>query len=155
MPDSKPLILVDGSSYLYRAFHALPPLTSSRGDHTGAVLGVLIATPLTKFMRTMLYENWVECTGYGEKTPVFPDGKPLGCDLNSVEFQVSFQLSKTLLLSTSSNLLLFFQFLQVLILSCDFLLRTLNFIFQLDSTRLLKFHLLLYLGQCIFFLLLS
>jgi DNA polymerase-1 len=41
MPDSKPLILVDGSSYLYRAFHALPPLTSSRGDHTGAVLGVL------------------------------------------------------------------------------------------------------------------
>jgi len=35
------LILVDGSSYLYRAFHALPPLTSSRGEPTGAVLGVL------------------------------------------------------------------------------------------------------------------
>jgi len=35
------LWLVDGSSYLYRAFHALPPLTSSRGEPTGAVLGVL------------------------------------------------------------------------------------------------------------------
>jgi DNA polymerase-1 len=32
---------VDGSSYLYRAFHALPPLTNSRGEPTGAVLGVL------------------------------------------------------------------------------------------------------------------
>jgi DNA polymerase-1 len=40
---SKPrrLVLVDGSSYLYRAFHALPPLTSSKGEPTGAVLGVL------------------------------------------------------------------------------------------------------------------
>ncbi|MDR2214876.1 MAG: DNA polymerase I, partial [Nevskiaceae bacterium] len=36
-----PLILVDGSSYLYRAFHALPPLTNSRGEPTGAVLGVV------------------------------------------------------------------------------------------------------------------
>lgn len=35
-----PLILVDGSSYLYRAFHALPPLTNSRGEPTGAVYGV-------------------------------------------------------------------------------------------------------------------
>ena len=36
-----PFILVDGSSYLYRAFHALPPLTNSKGDQTGAVYGVL------------------------------------------------------------------------------------------------------------------
>jgi len=35
------LILVDGSGYLYRAFHALPPLSNSRGQPTGAVLGVL------------------------------------------------------------------------------------------------------------------
>ena len=35
------LILVDGSSYLYRAFHALPPLSNSRGEPTGAVHGVL------------------------------------------------------------------------------------------------------------------
>jgi len=37
----KPLILVDGSSYLYRAFHALPPLTNSKGQPTGAIYGVL------------------------------------------------------------------------------------------------------------------
>lgn len=36
-----PLVLVDGSSYLYRAFHALPPLTTSTGKPTGAVKGVL------------------------------------------------------------------------------------------------------------------
>jgi DNA polymerase-1 len=36
-----PFILVDGSSYLYRAFHALPPLTNSNGEQTGAVYGVL------------------------------------------------------------------------------------------------------------------
>ncbi|MFV0277900.1 MAG: 5'-3' exonuclease H3TH domain-containing protein, partial [Parahaliea sp.] len=36
-----PLVLVDGSSYLYRAFHALPPLTNSKGEATGAVKGVI------------------------------------------------------------------------------------------------------------------
>lgn len=36
-----PLILVDGSSYLYRAYHAFPPLTNSRGEPTGAMYGVL------------------------------------------------------------------------------------------------------------------
>ncbi|SFB58650.1 DNA polymerase I [Azotobacter beijerinckii] len=36
-----PLVLVDGSSYLYRAFHALPPLHTSAGLPTGAVKGVL------------------------------------------------------------------------------------------------------------------
>jgi DNA polymerase-1 len=36
-----PLVLVDGSSYLYRAFHALPPLTNSSGQATGAVKGVI------------------------------------------------------------------------------------------------------------------
>ncbi len=35
-----PVVLVDGSSYLYRAFHALPPLTTSSGQSTGAVKGV-------------------------------------------------------------------------------------------------------------------
>ncbi len=35
------LVLIDGSSYLYRAFHALPSLSNSRGDPTGAVHGVL------------------------------------------------------------------------------------------------------------------
>ena len=41
MTDKTPLILVDGSSYLYRAFHALPPLTNSKGLPTGAVKGVI------------------------------------------------------------------------------------------------------------------
>ncbi|HEX6572936.1 MAG TPA: 5'-3' exonuclease H3TH domain-containing protein, partial [Steroidobacteraceae bacterium] len=41
MVEPNALVLVDGSSYLYRAFHALPPLTNSRGEPTGAVLGVL------------------------------------------------------------------------------------------------------------------
>jgi len=42
MTDNKtPLILVDGSSYLFRAFHAMPPLTNSKGDDTGAIYGVI------------------------------------------------------------------------------------------------------------------
>ena len=41
MTEKTPLILVDGSSYLYRAFHALPPLTNSKGLPTGAVKGVI------------------------------------------------------------------------------------------------------------------
>jgi DNA polymerase-1 len=41
MADEKPLILVDGSSYLFRAFHALPPLSTSDGRPTGAVRGVV------------------------------------------------------------------------------------------------------------------
>ena len=43
------LVLVDGSSYVYRAFHALPPLSTSRGEPTGAVLGVL--NMLLKFLK--------------------------------------------------------------------------------------------------------
>ncbi len=39
-PSKKPLILVDGSSYLYRAFHAMPSLTNSKGFPTGAIYGV-------------------------------------------------------------------------------------------------------------------
>ena len=38
---TRPFLLVDGSSYLYRAFHALPPLTNSRGEPTGAIYGVI------------------------------------------------------------------------------------------------------------------
>ncbi len=43
------LVLIDGSSYLYRAFHALPPFTNSHGEPTGAVLGVV--NMLLKFLR--------------------------------------------------------------------------------------------------------
>ena len=41
MTDKNPLVLVDGSSYLFRAFFALPPLTSSKGQPTGAIKGVI------------------------------------------------------------------------------------------------------------------
>ncbi|MGY4514793.1 DNA polymerase I [Lysobacter sp. HA18] len=37
----KKLVLIDGSSYLYRAFHALPPLTNEHGEPTGALFGVV------------------------------------------------------------------------------------------------------------------
>jgi DNA polymerase-1 len=49
MANPRTLVLVDGSSYLYRAFHALPPLSNSRGEPTGAVYGVL--NMLLKFVR--------------------------------------------------------------------------------------------------------
>lgn len=39
--DNAPFILVDGSSYLFRAFHGLPPLTNSKGMATGAIYGVI------------------------------------------------------------------------------------------------------------------
>ncbi|WP_127956582.1 DNA polymerase I [Serratia microhaemolytica] len=45
-----PLILVDGSSYLYRAYHAFPPLTNSQGEPTGAMYGVL------NMLRSLLLE---------------------------------------------------------------------------------------------------
>ncbi|HLK71932.1 MAG TPA: 5'-3' exonuclease H3TH domain-containing protein, partial [Steroidobacteraceae bacterium] len=43
------LVLIDGSSYLFRAFHALPPLSNSAGQPTGAIHGVL--SMLMKFLR--------------------------------------------------------------------------------------------------------
>jgi DNA polymerase-1 len=49
MPPIPDLVLVDGSSYVYRAFHALPPLSNSRGEPTGAVLGVM--NMLLKFLK--------------------------------------------------------------------------------------------------------
>ena len=45
------LILIDGSSYLYRAFHALPPLTASDGTPTGALLGIV------NMLKSSLREN--------------------------------------------------------------------------------------------------
>jgi DNA polymerase-1 len=41
MSSIAPLVLVDGSSYLFRAYHALPPLTNSKGQPTGAIKGVI------------------------------------------------------------------------------------------------------------------
>ena len=41
MNKQPPIVLVDGSSYLFRAFHALPPLTNADGEPTGAIVGVV------------------------------------------------------------------------------------------------------------------
>ncbi len=41
MSTEDPIILVDGSSYLYRAYHALPPLENSKNQPTGAIKGVI------------------------------------------------------------------------------------------------------------------
>ncbi len=52
MPDSNahgPLILIDGSSWLYRAYHVLPPLTNGNGEPTGAIYGM--TNMLRKFLR--------------------------------------------------------------------------------------------------------
>src|SRR5690606_3694109 len=45
------LVLIDGSSYLYRDFHALPPLTNAQGEPTGALFGVV------NMLRATLKEN--------------------------------------------------------------------------------------------------
>lgn len=50
MSKVKPFILIDGTSYLYRAFHAMPPLTNSKGQSTGAIYGVI------NMLRKMLEE---------------------------------------------------------------------------------------------------
>jgi DNA polymerase I len=47
---SSPFVLVDGSSYIYRAFHAMPPLTNPQGEPTGAVYGVI------NMLRKLLHE---------------------------------------------------------------------------------------------------
>lgn len=74
---SKPLlVLVDGSSFLYRAYHALPPLTSPGGEPTGAVLGV--ANMLRKLMADYVTPHMVvifDAPGPGFREAIYPDYK--------------------------------------------------------------------------------
>ena len=69
LTDTKPLILVDGSSYLYRAFHALPSLSNTKGDPTGAVYGV------TNMLRRLLtdYEPEYVAVIFDAKGKTFRD----------------------------------------------------------------------------------
>ncbi len=64
-----PLVLVDGSSYLYRAYHALPPLTTSKGQPTGAVRGVM------NMLRSLRkdYPKSVIAVVFDAKGPTFRD----------------------------------------------------------------------------------
>lgn len=52
---NKPIILVDGSSYLYRAYHSPPHLTNSKGEATGAVYGVI------NMLKSLLRQYQPEC----------------------------------------------------------------------------------------------
>ena len=54
---SKKLVLIDGSSYLYRAYHALPKLMTSSGEPTGAIHGVL--NMINKLLKEQPTEHFV------------------------------------------------------------------------------------------------
>lgn len=64
-----PVVLIDGSSYLYRAFHALPPFNNSRGEPSGAVLGV--ANMLNKALKE--WGDGVLAVVMDAKGPTFRD----------------------------------------------------------------------------------
>ena len=75
MSDSK-LVLVDGSSYLFRAYHALPKLTSSRGEPTGAIHGVL--NMIAKLMTEEDTEHFVvvfDAPGKTFRDDIYPEYK--------------------------------------------------------------------------------
>lgn len=65
--DKPPFILVDGSYYLFRTYHALPEMTTSKGLHTNAVKGTLNA--LLKLMRR--YHPTHMAVAFDTKSPTF------------------------------------------------------------------------------------
>ena len=76
MTTDAPLVLVDGSSYLFRAFHALPPLTNSNGDPTGAIHGVV--NMLKRLLANYPTEDFVvvfDAPGKTFRHDMFPDYK--------------------------------------------------------------------------------
>ena len=76
MSQSEKLCLVDGSSYLYRAFHALPSLTDSQGRHTGAVFGV--ANMLRRLIESEQPEHMAvvfDAPGKNFRHAMYPDYK--------------------------------------------------------------------------------
>jgi len=94
------IILVDGSSYLYRAFHALPPLTNSKGQPTGATYGV------TNMLRKLLKEYDTDNVavvfdpkGKTFRDDLYPEYKanrpPMPDDL-SVQIQPLFEIIKAM-----------------------------------------------------------
>jgi DNA polymerase I len=82
------LVLVDGSSYLYRAFHALPPLSNSSGEPTGAVLGVVnMLAKLGKELAPALVAVVFDAPGRTFRDEIFAEYKahrpPMPDDLRS------------------------------------------------------------------------
>lgn len=69
------LVLIDGSSYLYRAFHALPPLTNSAGEPTGALFGVVNMLRATLAERPDCVAFVVDAPGKTFRDDLYPDYK--------------------------------------------------------------------------------
>jgi DNA polymerase-1 len=71
-----PFILVDGSSYLYRAYHALPPLTTSKGQPTGAIYGVVnMLKRLLKTYQPSYIAVVFDAKGKNFRHEIYPDYK--------------------------------------------------------------------------------
>jgi len=84
----KKMVLVDGSSYLYRAYHALPPLTNSKGFPTGAVYGVLnMINKLLDDQNTKFFIVVFDAPGKTFRNDIYPEYKanrpPMPEDLRS------------------------------------------------------------------------
>ena len=71
----KKLVLIDGSSYLYRAFHALPPLTASDGSPTGALFGVVNMLRATLKERPDYVAFVVDAPGPTFRDELYPEYK--------------------------------------------------------------------------------
>ncbi|MEN8129097.1 MAG: DNA polymerase I [Pseudomonadota bacterium] len=85
---TKPFIIVDGSSYLYRAYHALPALSNSHGESTGAIYGV--ATMLGKIVeeyKPKYFAVVFDAKGKTFRNELYPDYKanrpPMPADLQT------------------------------------------------------------------------
>ncbi|MEJ2611254.1 MAG: DNA polymerase I [Candidatus Thiodiazotropha sp.] len=76
MSDNPPFILVDGSSYLFRAYHALPDLSNSHGEATGAIVGVL--NMLRRLINDFQPDNMVvvfDAPGGSFRNEIYPEYK--------------------------------------------------------------------------------
>src|SRR5690606_996154 len=71
----KTLVLIDGSSYLYRAFHALPPLTAPDGSPTGALFGVVNMLRATLKEKPDFAAFVVDAPGPTFRDEMFPEYK--------------------------------------------------------------------------------
>ncbi|HEY5805092.1 MAG TPA: DNA polymerase I [Lysobacter sp.] len=69
------LVLIDGSSYLYRAFHALPPLTNDAGEPTGALFGVVNMLRATLKEQPTYVAFVVDAPGPTFRDEIYPDYK--------------------------------------------------------------------------------
>ncbi|NDH09526.1 MAG: DNA polymerase I, partial [Gammaproteobacteria bacterium] len=95
-----PCILVDGSSFFYRAFHALPPLINSKGMPTGAIYGVanMVKKLLSQYQPTY-FAVIFDAPGKTFRNDIFPEYKahrpPTPADLK-VQYQPLVNLLKTM-----------------------------------------------------------